>query len=336
MRRLARLLAVTFVLVIVAQSTSAQSRADELAASLSKEEQLLAPNATITEADITRLQGLTEQIRSAKDPQLLSRAELMIVLFRERMKTKASVSAFDKAINTEARAIRRDRWHRTKRGVVKTSFWIGLTSLGVIGVSQTVSGWATDQYFHTQTLSSATPYFITGKIAQLVSLVGVVGAVGGLGTAWVLEINPFDVPGTHTTLLPVRYPHEHMTTQEKITYLEGKKSDYAKRETRARKMRGVSFGFLLAGLAGVVATGISGYLGNLAYDKYVSSITASDAANYRNMVTLYRYVTIGTGSLALVGLTGAAAGYLFGADPTELSNSIQALDNQLATLQQQQ
>lgn len=315
------------------EAAFSQTTTNALAASLQKEEQMLVPGTTITESDIARLQGLADRIRAAKDAQLLSRAELLLVLFREQLHTKAQAAAYDNAIKAEARTIRRDQWHRTKSRIVRTSFWIGLSSLGLIGVSQAVNDWATNRYLTSPTASSATPYFVTGKVAQLGSLVGIVGAVGGLGTAWLLEVNPFDIPAARTESFQVGFPRDNMTNSEKLSFLNRTRKDYTAREIKAERTRRLSFGMLAAGLTGVLATGISGYLGNLAYNKYVSSTTASDAANYRNMVSIYQDITVGTASLALVGLGGATVGYLFGPDPATLASSIATLDRQIALLQ---
>lgn len=336
MNRIVLVLSAMLLLAGGAESAFAQDSTKNLAASLAKEEQLLVPGAAVTESDIAQLRSLTDRIRAANDAQLLSRAELLLVLFRERLGTKASVAAFDKALNAEARTIRRDQWHRTKRGIVRTSFWIGLSSLGLVGVSQAVSGWATNRYLTSTTTSSATSYFVTGKLAQLTSLVGVAGTVGGLGTAWLLEVNPFDIPSARTGSVLVAYPRSNMTDSEKISYLEKTRKDYTDREQHAARMRRWSFGLLAAGLTGVLATGVSGYLGNLAYNKYVSSTTAADATSYRNMVSIYQDITIGTASLALVGLSGATVGYLFGPDPGSLASSIETLDSQIALLQKSQ
>ena len=324
---------VMLIALVVAAYAQDSSAVSSLTASLSKEEQLLGSTKPITAADLTRLETLLPKIRAAKDPALLSRAELLVVLFRERETTKAATATLDKQIAQEARQIRGFRWHRTKDVLVKAGFWTGLSSLGLLGVSQAVLGWATDQFVQQPTASTAAPYFITGQVTQLTSAAGIIGAVGGLGMAWLLSINPFDIPAP-LTASGIAYPRSGMTTPEKISYLETTKNHYQKQEKGAKVGRNVSFAFLAAGLTGALATGITGYLGNLEYQKYAASTTAADATTYRNTVTTYEYITMGTASLAFLGLTGATIGYLFGPDPAQLSSSIQALDSQLKHLQE--
>ncbi len=337
MRRILLLLFGVVMLFELAGGVYAQdsSTISSLTASLSKEEQLLGSAKPITATDIARLDALIPKIRAAKDPALLSRAELLVVLFRERDTTEATTAALDKQIVQEARQIRGYRWHRTKDVLVKTGFWTGLSSLGLLGASQAVLGWATDQFIQQPTAAAAAPYFITGQVTQLTSGLGLIGAVGGIGMAWLLSINPFDIPAP-LTASGVAYPRNGMTTAEKVSYLETTKKRYQKQEKGARIGRNVSFGFLAAGLTGALATGIVGYLGNLEYQKYAASTTAADATTYRNTVTTYEYIAIGTASLAFVGLTGATIGYLFGPDPAQLSSSIQALDSQLRHLREDQ
>lgn len=312
----------------------AQDQTATLSASLAKEEKLLEASSPITAADVVRLHAIVEKIREVKNPELLSRAELLLVLFNENEDTKAATAAYNQAILDEARTIRSYRWQNTKGVLVKTGFWLGLSSLGLLGVSQAVGSWAADQYVQQTTITAATPYFITGQISQLSSTVGALGAIGGLGIAWLLSVNPFDIPSP-ATATAIDFPKSGMTPAEKIAYLRKTKTSYEKREKRARTGRSLSLTSLATGLAGVLATGIVGYLGNLEYQKYTASTTAADATTYRNTVTTYEYIAIGTASLAFVGLTGATIGYLFGPDPAQLSSSIDALNSQLRTLQEE-
>lgn len=336
MRRVRPLLFGVLMILALAAGAYAQesSPVSSLTANLSKEEQLLGTDKPITAEDITRLEALIPKIRTAKDPALLSRAELLVVLFRERETTKAATAALDSQIVQEARQIRRFKWHRTKDVLVKTGFWTGLSSLGLLGASQVVLGWTTDQFVQQPTASAAAPYFITGQVTQLTSGLGLIGAVGGLGMAWLLSINPFDIPAP-LTASGIAYPRSGMTTPEKISYLETTKKHYQKQEKGAKVGRQVSFAFLAGGLTGALATGIVGYLGNLEYQKYAASTTAADATTFRTTVTTYEYITMGTAALAFLGLTGATIGYLFGPDPAQLSSSIQALDSQLKNLKEE-
>lgn len=328
---------VLLLIVLLSSSASsviAQDQTAALASSLAQEEQLLGSSKGITTVDISRLKSLVVKIRETKDPVLLSRAELTLVLFTEQERSKTAAAAFNKSIIDEARTIRGYRWHSTKDALVKTGFWTGLSSLGLLGLSQAVGSWAADEYVKIPTVSAATPYFITGQVSQLASTVSIIGAVGGLGMAWLLSINPFDIPEPVASTV-IDYPKIGMSKAEKISYLEKTRATYQKGEKRARLGRNASFVFLASGLTGALATGIIGYLGNLEYQKYTSSTTAADATAYRQTVTTYNYLTIGSASLAFVGLTGATIGYLFGTDPAELSSSIDALNSQLRILQEE-
>ncbi len=321
---------------LTSASVFAQNNASGLSASLSNEEKLLSTPSKISQGDVDRLQKLINEIQAAKDEQLLSRAQLMLVLFDESLRTKARSEELDQSIRDEARSIRRQAWHQTEAKIVKTGFWIGLTSLGLVGVSQAVKGWTADQFAQKTTIAEATPYFIAGRISEITTIAGTLGALGGLGTAWALSVNPFDIPAPQTVTSPVSYPHGSMSVAEKITFLEGARTDYQKKQQHAAGVRRFSVVSLAVGLTGAVATGVAGYLGNVAYNKYSASTTAADATTYRNTVTLYEYITIGTASLALLGLSGATVGYLFGPDPAQLERSVQVLDSQIKMLQEQQ
>lgn len=333
MRRALPLIAVV-ILVLLPGPVFSQDQNAGLAASLAKEEQLLGPSGPPSQQDIVRLEALVAKIRESGDSSLLSRAELLLVLFRQQVSSKAQREAYDRAITEEAKTIRGYRWHRTKGVLVKTGFWVGLSSLGLLGVSQAVKSWATDRYLESQTVTTAKPYFITGEISQLTTVVGTLGALGGLGLAWVLEINPFDIPPPRTVGPTPSYPRSDMSPTQKMSYLEGVRKDYEHRQKRATGLRKASFVFLSAGLTGVVATGLAGYLGNLAYQKYTTSTSAADAVSYRQTAKVYQDITIGTASLALVGLTGAMVGYLYGPDPTQYAASIAIVDHQLQALRE--
>jgi hypothetical protein len=321
-------------LISSAESLFAENKAPALDARLSTEEQLLGSSTPITTTDVARLQALVRTIRTTKNPGLLSHAELILLLFREREHTKALAADHDRTIVDEARLIRGYRWRRTKDALVRVGFWVGLSSLGLIGVAGAVDGWATEQYVRQSTAAAATPYLITGEVSQLASTVGTIGALGGLGMAWLLSINPFDMPAPLADAA-AEFPRSGMTSAEKINYLEKTKVKYQKRETRARAGRSISFAFLAAGLAGVLATAAAGYLGSLEYQKYAASTTVADTTAYRNALTIYGYITIGTASLAVLGLSSAAIGYLSGPDPAQLASSIDALDSRLDFLRKE-
>lgn len=334
MRRALPLLVVALLLALFPVFAFGQAQNSALSSSLAKEEQLLGPSGPPSEQDLIRLETLVAKIRHSGDSALLSRAELLLVLFRERVSSKARRETEDRAIGEEAKAIRGYRWHRTKGVLVKTGFWVGLSSLGLLGVSQAVKSWATNRYLDSPTVATAKPYFITGEISQLATVVGTFGALGGFGLAWVLEINPFDIPAPRSVGTAPSYPRNDMSPAQKTTYLEGVRKDYERQQKRATGLRKASFAFLSAGLTGALATGLIGYLGNLEYQKYTASTNAADAASYHEMVNIYQYITIGTASLALVGLTGAMVGYLYGPDPAQFEASIQILDHQLEVLRQ--
>lgn len=321
------------LLVALPRLAFGQDQNAALAASLAKEEQLLASTTPVGEGDVARMEQLVARIRQANDSALLPRAELLLVLFREQESSKAKIQAENRAIIEEAKTIRGYRWHRTKGVLVKVGFWTGLSSLAILGASQAVKDWATTRYLEATTVDAAKPYFVAGQVSQLTTAVGMVGALGGLGLAWLLEINPFDIPSPPATGTPTSFPRAGMSSSEKISYLDGMRKDYVKRQKRAAGLRTASVVFLAGGLTGVLATGITGYLGNLEYQKYTAAKSAADAASYHHAVTIYQDITIGTASLALVGLTGAMLGYLFGPDPGKYENSIKILDHQLQLLQ---
>lgn len=331
-----RLLAITAAVFMVSTaSIFAGDQSQTLASRLAKEEQLLQGSTPITTAEVAQLRQLVSEIRATKNTNLISRGELLLTLFRERESSKAATQADTKSIEAEAKSIRTFRWQRTENVLEKSGLWTGLVSLGVLGISQAVKSWATNQFFGASTASAAAPYLVAGRVSEMTTAAGAIGAIGGIGMAWLLAINPFDIPSPGQAAPPVTFPSNKMTRNDKISYLETARKRYQQREQQAVRSRNVSNGFLAAGLTGLVAAGLGGYLSQLE-NQSVTSTSSSSSATYQSSATTYSYVTLGGAAMAFVGLTGAWLGYLFGPDPAQVERSIGMLDYQLTALRSQQ
>lgn len=331
MRRILSTLLIVSVVALLPSAAFADQQSASLTASLKKEERVLASPAGVTQGEVGKMERLVAQIRSSGDTALLGRAELMLVLFKKRASATAERPAYDRKIQQEARSIRRDRWHRTRNAVVKTSFWIGLASLGLFGVSEAANSIAVSRYSRLTSASAASPYLIAGEVSQLTGVGGLLGAIAGLGTAWVLEINPFDIPTPTAATTPVHYPRAGMSRQQKSAYLQTLLKRQKRREGRARSARTVSKWFLIAGIAGAINTAVTGYLSNLAYQRLAGSGGAGSPPS-SPVLKVYQAITISSAAVALTGLSGAAVGYILGPDPQQVAASIRELDGQLALL----
>jgi hypothetical protein len=310
------------------QSTSGLT--DRLAA----EEKIFSAGTTVTPAEVADLKALVADIKASPgDASLLPRAELLLELATENESTPERTAALNAEIAQdldEATAVRR---RNLDEGVMRTSFWIGLSSLALTGAALTVSTWANNSYNTASSASAAEPYFVTGQIAQDVGLAGLGLGVLGLGTSWFFAVNPFGVPAVAADGSVVPFPRTDMTTPEKIAYLTDLKSKEQKKLPNARNIRTLAFTSLLVGGAGAIATGVTSYLGNQAFQEYNDAIYTTDAVSLRNKVDVYDYVEIGTAALAFAGMTGAMIGYIAGPDPAALQSSIDSLDAQLTVLE---
>lgn len=278
------------------------------------------------------MEKLVREVRTTDDAALISRAELLLVLFREREVSAARTQALNASLKADSEMLNATIWHEKKRRLAATSFGVGIASLAVLGLSYGVNTWAYNAYQNAGSATAAAPYYTLGKVGQIASVAGVVGAVGGFGLAWLIEMNPFDNLGVRPTYPGITYPRTDMTKSEKIAYLTESRSRDEARLAKARKARFDAGQFFKLGVASTVMTAAFGYLEYSAYRNYSGARTAQDASGWSITLNVAEFATVLSASLAGIGLSGAAILYLSNPGPDNLNASINMLDAELESL----
>lgn len=316
-----------------AASPAAQS---ELIAQLDRETRLLEGSQPTSTADVSRMEALLREIRATGDAALVSRAELVLVLFQEREASVAKTQALNASLKADSEMLHAASWHERKKRLAATSFGVGVASLAVLGLSFGVTSWAYNAYVNAGSASEAAPYYTVGKVGQIASIVGPIGAIGGFGFSWLLEVNPFDDLGVSPSYPRITYPRPDMTNGEKIAYLTETRSRDESQLAKAAKARFDAGQFFKMGIAATVMTAAFGYIESTAYRNYSSASTPQDASGWRTTLDTFGFAAATSAVLAGIGLSGAAIHYLSSPSPEKLNASIHMLDAEIASLRASQ
>ena len=323
--------------LLLASAPNGAAQSAQLSERVSAEERIAAGSGPITAVEVKRAQALVADARASKDAALLTRAQLVLLLFQERESSKSKLAALNASIAAEADSLSAARRHEKRDRRIGTSFGVGVASLALIGISEGVSSWAVTQFQGAATASAAAPFYTAGKISQVTADIGIVGAIGGIGLSWLMEINPFDTFGAATVPSPfTSYPRAGMSVVQKRSYLEQTKVKLEREAVRSRSVRKSANGFFVVGIVSAALTGAASYLEGQAYDQYRQAIGTTSESSLRNTYTAYQGITLLLAGAAGVGLGGGAIGYSASPDPAEVDLSIRLLDAQLQLLSQGQ
>ncbi len=323
------------LLVGAAGVAVAQTNHDALAGQLTRWETLLGSGKAITPQDVAEVEKLDREIAQTPYKDLIVRGALVVALYRENLQTKAESAAVAREISAQAALMNRQARQHTKEVLAKVGFWTGVGAIGLTVVSATMSQWAFGQYATQSNTQVAADYFTTGRIANLVTSFSLITGLASFGLA------SFELFGLYSTPVPpgspmvIPYPSENMTNQAKIAYLDAQLKDYAKHLDTAQKARRIGTWSLLGGVAALVPTVIFAVAESNAFSQYSAAGLTPQASNYQAQVNLFKWGAIATGSLAAVGFAGALTSYLFYPDPTDVQQTMSAIDSQRASLEGQ-
>ena len=321
------------LLVGVAGVAVAQANHDALAGQLAKWENLLGSGKAITPQNVAEVEKLNRQIDETPYKDLITRGALVVALYNESLQTKAKSAEVAREISAQASLMNRQARQHTKEVLAKVGFWTGVSATGLAIVSGTMSSWAFSQFANQSNYQTASDYFTTGRIANIVMVSSLITGLASFGLASFELFGLYSTPVSPASPMVIPYPNENMSNGAKIAYLDAQLKDYAKQFETAQKARQFGTWSLLGGVAALVPTIVFAVAENSAFSQYSAAGLTPAASNLNSQVNLFKWGAIATGSLAAVGFAGALTGYLFFPDPAEIQQTMAAVDSQRATLE---
>ncbi len=324
MRKTARLLSLLFLLAGVPALSFAQQAAshDALAGQLAAEAKKLESAAKIGPRDVKAVAALDAEIQKTAFADLKTQGDLLLALYQGRETSGKQARELNASIQLEAATLKEQSSLTRRTRAAKAFFWTGVSSLGILATSLSVSSWAYDQYAAQTDPNVANDYFITGKTADLVTFAGIIVGVGSLLAAGVLATDLYSTPSAPLSPEAIPFPSGATTNDERVAYLDASLKSYAAQYNAATKARELGRKSLLVGLAGLAVTAAAYVAESSLFNEYNESILSSDAESYRDAATVLQWLALGTGVVTAVGFGGAYYGYVMTPDPGDIQDTI--------------
>ncbi len=306
---------------------------DDLAGQLSRWESLLASGRPITPQDVAQVEKLDAQIEQTSFKDLITRGSLLVALYRDNLVTKAQSAEVAREISAQAALMNRQNRQATKELLARIGFWTGVSATGLAIVSGSLSNWAFNEFSTQTNYQTASDYFTTGKIANIVLVSSLLTGLASFGLASFELFGLYSTPLAPASPMVVVYPSETMTKEAKIAYLDARLKSYAKELETAQKARRLGTWSLLGGVAALVPTVVLAVAENSAFSQYSAAGLTPAASSLNTQVNIFKWGAIATGSLAAIGFAGALTSYAFFPDPTEVQQTMTAVESQRAALE---